>query len=196
MLIYRDHTVMADFGQSNFGQSNFGQSIFGQLCCCVTFLLWCCVVVLCGCGSCWWCGCWFGPPYVGATSISFFFSLLLPPPFRSFSLSLGVFSLNFGCFFEGRDPKMCTFGLSGCRVKPLSPPPSLPRERRKRREREKSAKFWAAHPSGHPNSGPLPFWPPPFGPIPQGPTHFFCVGALTLFAPSHPFVASPPSAPP
>ena len=48
------------------------------------------------------------------------------PKFRSFFLSprqqfhsffsLCVFSLNFGVF-EGRDPKMCTFGLSGCRVK-------------------------------------------------------------------------------
>ena len=31
---------------------------------------------------------------------------------RSFLPSLGVFSLNFGGVFEGRDPQMCTFGLS------------------------------------------------------------------------------------
>ena len=48
---------------------------------------------------------------------------------RSFLPSLGVFSLNFGGVFEGRDPQMCTFGLSGCRVKPRRPhqtgPPGL-----------------------------------------------------------------------
>ena len=36
----------------------------------------------------------------------------LPPPFSFFSLS-GVFSWNFGGVFEGWDPPMCTFGLSG-----------------------------------------------------------------------------------
>ena len=54
-----------------------------------------------------------------------------PPPdrpkFRFFSLSrhyfhsfflLGVFSWNFGGVIEGRDPQLCTFGLTGCRVKP------------------------------------------------------------------------------
>ena len=48
---------------------------------------------------------------------------------RSFLPSLGVFSLNFGGVFEDRDPKMCTFGLSDCRVKPRRPhqtgPPGL-----------------------------------------------------------------------
>ena len=48
---------------------------------------------------------------------------------RSFLPSLGVFSLNFGGVFEDRDPEMCTFGLSGCRVKPRRPhqtgPPGL-----------------------------------------------------------------------
>ena len=34
--------------------------------------------------------------------------------FRSFSLSLCVFSLNFGGFCEDRDPQMCTYELSGC----------------------------------------------------------------------------------
>ena len=57
------------------------------------------------------------------------------PKFHSFSLSLGVFSLDFGGVFEARDPQMCTFGLSGCRVKPLRP-------------------------LGHP-SGPHPSGPPP-----------------------------------
>ena len=36
-----------------------------------------------------------------------------PPTISLFVLSLGVFSLNFGGVFEGRDPQMCTFGLSG-----------------------------------------------------------------------------------
>ena len=49
-----------------------------------------------------------------------FFALFSLPPLFSFfySLSLGVFSLNFGGVFEGREPQMCTFGLSGCRVIP------------------------------------------------------------------------------
>ena len=38
-----------------------------------------------------------------------------------------VFSLFSGCrfvefWFKHRDPQMCTFGLSGCRVKPRNPP--------------------------------------------------------------------------
>ena len=58
-----------------------------------------------------------GPPSAGPPKISLFF-FPFPPPFRSFGISLGVFSLNFGGFCEDRDPHMCTFGLSGCRVKP------------------------------------------------------------------------------
>ena len=60
----------------------------------------------------------------------FFFPL--PLPFRTFSRPLGVSSLTFGGVYEGRDPQMCTFGLSGCRVKPrwlcgppLGAPPPL-----------------------------------------------------------------------
>ena len=49
--------------------------------------------------------------------ISRFFSLL-PPHFSFLFLSLGVLSWNFVGVFEGRNPEMCTFGLSGCRVKP------------------------------------------------------------------------------
>ena len=41
-----------------------------------------------------------------------------PAPIFVLSLSLGVFSLNFGGVFEGRGPQTCTFRLSGCRVKP------------------------------------------------------------------------------
>ena len=59
-------------------------------------------------------------PSSGPPKISLFF-LPLPPHFCSFCLSLGVFSLNFGSFCEDQDPQMCTFGLSGCRVKPRRP---------------------------------------------------------------------------
>ena len=47
------------------------------------------------------------------------FRVFFPSPatiFLSFFPLLGVLSLNFGGVFEGRDPEMCTFGLSGCRV--------------------------------------------------------------------------------
>ena len=49
--------------------------------------------------------------------------------FILFSLSCWSFSWNFGGVFEDRDPQMCTFGFSGCRVKPRRPhqtgPPGL-----------------------------------------------------------------------
>ena len=46
------------------------------------------------------------PPSAGPPKISGFFFSLSHPHFRSFSLSLSleVFSLNFGGVFEGRDP--------------------------------------------------------------------------------------------
>ena len=74
-----------------------------------------------------------GPPFPwtalpGPSKISLFFPLSRRK-IRSFLPSLGVFSLNFGGVFEGRDPQMCTFGLSGCRVEPRRPhqtgPPGL-----------------------------------------------------------------------
>ena len=64
-----------------------------------------------------------GPPFpwtalpLDRPKFSLFFSLSRRK-IRSFLPSLGVFSLNFGGVFEGRDPQMCTFGLSGCRVEP------------------------------------------------------------------------------
>ena len=48
------------------------------------------------------------PKMWGAQNFAFFPSR---HHFRPFCLSLGVFSWNF-CVFEGRDPQMCTFGLS------------------------------------------------------------------------------------
>ena len=80
--------------------------------------------------------CWLSPPpdSAGPPQISHYFFPFPPPIF-----ALGVFSLNFGGVFEGQDPQMCTFGLSGCRVKP---------------RRVSGRKFWASHRSG-------PTFPPP-----------------------------------
>ena len=100
--------------------------------------------------------CSFFPP----SSIFVFFSLsggregLLVSFFLS---SLGVFSLDFGGVFEGRDPQMCTFGLSKrahLRVPALQKPPNFhektPRERKNAKKKRKwggrgknSAKFCA-----------------------------------------------------
>ena len=83
------------------------------------------------------CGCWFqglvwtalpgtvlpldrpspGPPFPWTTQNFALFFSLSRRKIRSFLPSLGVFSLNFGGVFEDRDAQMCTFGLSGCRVK-------------------------------------------------------------------------------
>ena len=84
------------------------------LCCCVLLCVVCCCCVLLLCV-----GVGFEPAG----------SPLAPDPpadplrrtaqnFPLFCLSLGVFSWNFGAVFEGRDPQMCTFGLSDCHVKP------------------------------------------------------------------------------
>ena len=50
--------------------------------------------------------------------ISLFFFFLSRRKIRSFFPSLGVFSLNFGGVLKTGTLKMCTFGLSGCIVKP------------------------------------------------------------------------------
>ena len=112
--------------------------------CVVCVFVWVCVL----CGGCWFhgfrCGVsrvgvsfkvlvWScsvppGPPFPrtalppdrpspGPPKISLFFSLSRLK-IRSFLCSLGVFSWNFGGVFEGREAQMCTFGPSGCRVKP------------------------------------------------------------------------------
>ena len=79
--------------------------------CCVLLLL--CVVV-----------CWFGPspPDAGPllllrrTAQNFARCFPLPPQFRSFSLS-GCLLVEFWWCFRRPGPQICTFGLSGCRVK-------------------------------------------------------------------------------
>ena len=98
------------------------------VCCCVVLLLFCVVVVFCCIVCC--CVllcvvvcCWFAPSPPSAGP----FRRTPPPPdrppdrpkcrslvpspaprVRSFSLSLGVFSWNFGGVFEDRGPQMCT----------------------------------------------------------------------------------------
>ena len=117
---------LANLGQSNFGQSIFGLSIFVLLCvvvvCCV--VLCCCVVVCCLLlFGVVWCGppspgpLLPGPPSPEPPKISRFFSLSRHN-FHSFFPLLGVFSWNFGGVLKHQDPEKCTFGLSGCRVRP------------------------------------------------------------------------------
>ena len=89
---------------------------------------WCLLVVPVG-SACWWClfvCVWWvcsgfldpsaGPPSAGPPKIWLFF-FPFPPSFRSFCVSLGVFSWNFGGVLKRSCPEMCTFGLSGCRVR-------------------------------------------------------------------------------
>ena len=101
-------------------------------------------MIFCGCcGCCVLCvGCWPHPKTAVPRSPPPPQETPLPgprpppdrPKFRAFfALSrtililffplLGVFSLNFGCVFEGRDTQMCTFGLSGL----LCETPALPK---------------------------------------------------------------------
>ena len=107
---------------------------------------WCLLVSV---GACWWCllvlvgACWCcclcvwsvcsrflglspGPPSARPpfpwTAQNFALSFLSPAG-NFFLLSLGVFSLNFGGVFEDQGAQMCTFGLSGCSVKPRRPHP-------------------------------------------------------------------------
>ena len=115
---------------------------------CLLFLVVVCRVLLWSVGCClWWCLLLFvvvvvvrvGGVVVGLDPLAPDPFWRTPPPpdppprdrpkfraffslsrhqFRFFSLSLCVFSLNFGGFCEDRDPQLCTFGLSGCGVKP------------------------------------------------------------------------------
>ena len=111
-------------------------------CCCLFVPVgacWCLLVPVGG--ACWWCllvfvvcvcvvGVFkiFGPlprtvlPLDRPKFRSF--CSLSRPKFLSFLLSLGVFSWKSWCFSRP-GPEMCTFGLSGCRVKPQTGPPGL-----------------------------------------------------------------------
>ena len=86
---------------------------------CVMLVLCVVVVVVCVCCCCR-CGCWFGHPLPWTTlrrTAQMLFSLSCHN-IHSFFSSLGVFSWNLGGVFEDWDRQMCTFGLSGCGVKP------------------------------------------------------------------------------
>ena len=88
---------------------------------------------------------WLAPPFPGPPFPGTPFHRTAQNFARFFSL-WGVFSSNFGGVFEGRNPQICTFGLSGCRVKPAT---KIPREHTQRdtkrakrcREREKTRNF-------------------------------------------------------
>ena len=102
-----------------------------------------------------------------------------PDPMFSLSLSLGVFSFNLGCVFEGHNPQTCTFGLLGCRVKPRRPLLRLS----KGGVALRSPHPWKLPlPSGNPTLRP-PLWAPPFG-LPtfgrrrSGPPLFLGLGPL------------------
>ena len=128
-----------------------------------------------------------GPPLRWAAQK---FALFFRHNFDSFFSLSGFLSLKFGV--KRRGPQMCTFGLSGCRVKgpgasntPKNSTEGPPREREERKKivagEGKSAKFWAPHPSGPLRTLLLP--PPP---------HFFRVWGPTLGPhPSPPFRPTP-----
>ena len=167
------------------------------VCFCVVVVLCCCVVVVCVVGVL------KAPPPdpppldrppLDRPKFRSFFSLSRRK-IRSFLPSLGVFSLNFGVF-EDRDPQMCTFGLSGCRVEPRRPhqtgPPGLhtttrelqtrtferpdasnttriPRKRPKEREK-RTENCGGESEKKEQNFGPPPFGPPTVrAPHPSGP---------------------------
>ena len=153
--------------------------VCGLVCVCV--LVSVCVAV---CGVCGPEDCPFaGPPSAGppSTGPPSKISLFFPSPVLFLSFS-GVFLVDFGGVFEGRDPQMCTFGLSGCRVKP----------RRLQNEngggRGKKARNFGPLPSGPHPSGPHPSAPHPSelhssGPQPSEP-HSFDVPPLRGSIPS------------
>ena len=112
-------------------------------------------VVVLGCCGC----CWFGLPSAGPPSTgpplrrtAQNFALFLPFP-ATVSLFLclsGCLLVEFWWCFDSRNPEMCTFELSGCRVKPRRPHQTGPHRKSETvaGKGRKSAKFWASHPSG------------------------------------------------
>ena len=140
-------------------------------------------------------------------------ALFFPSPATIFilSLSFGVLSLNIGgVFLKAGNPEMCTFGLSGCRVKPrlflgrrgftrqpeiskraplralvLQTPPKFHEEdtqRETKRGRGREREKNAKFQAPHP-SGPHPSGPHPFGPPPFGARFFMGLGP-TLWGPN------------
>ena len=98
-------TEETDFGQSLFGDrgcpANFGQSQFRP----IHFWIWCVS----------WPNGWgptkIGPRRVGAQNFALF--SVSRSHFRSFCVSLGVFSWLFGCVWKRRGRQMFTFGVLG-----------------------------------------------------------------------------------
>ena len=165
-----------DFGQTKFGQTEF--DLLCVMCCVLSVCVWCvlCVVVVCAVwrghlfhGFMEWsfrCGCWFrglvldrpspGPPPFPRTAQNFcsFFSLSRRK-IRSFLPLWESFRGILVVFFEGRDPRMCTFGVLWlfCETPAAPKPPGRP------------PPFGPQPPSAPTFSG---FGPPPFGPHPSG----------------------------
>ena len=106
--------------------------------------------------------------------------------------------------FEGRDPQMCTFGLSGCRVKPRrgrrlhtsAPAPQTPpkfHERTPEREEKnefcggrvkKKREIFGLPPFWSPPFWAKPFWPKPFWPPPFEPPLLGSMGPHPLHPPT------------
>ena len=179
------------------------------MCWCVCFavcllFLWlfvvCCVSWgVCGCGSC---GYWFGSPLDSPPpdrpKFRSFFSVS-HHQFRSFSLSLCVFSLNFGGFCEDRDVHVWALGLwcetpaaSGqLRLRELQtctfdgPGASKLHQKTTRTHTvsEKKSETGGGRRKKREILGPPPFGAPPFGAPPFGASFFLGLGPT--LGPSH-----------
>ena len=109
-------------------------------------------------------------PSAGPPKISLFFFSLSPSQFSFFLLSLAGPS---GLHTTAREPKRGHFRAPALQKhhqnSTKGPPKREKKERKMWRERKKSAKCWASHPSGPHPSGPHPSGPHPSGPHPSGP---------------------------
>ena len=144
-----------------------------------------CCVVVCRCGVCSrfsWVRPRFGrsprlplsrTPLRRTTQNSAFF-FPLSPPFSLVlsSLSWGGLLVEFWWCLKRRDPQMCTFGLSGCRVKPRRLLPNVKNNFTIFAPQKKSLEHTEI---------PREDAPPPSGPTPLGP-HFFWVVVCAVCA--------------
>ena len=96
----------------------------------------------------------------------------LPPPFRSFCVSLGVFSWNFGGVFEGQNPQNVD-GPGASNTTKIPPPFGAPTLR---------GPPFGAPPFGvHPSGPPAPFGATPLGVHPSGPKRVLVLPCFSLF---------------
>ena len=193
---------MAAFGQTAFGQNRIWPELvflvfWTRLCCVVSVCVVCCVgclqlcvwcVVCCVFGGClqdfwwvslqdyWWVSSRFleplrwTPPSAGLPQISLsFFSLSRRKCHSFFSLWGGLL-----VEFWWRGAQMCTFGLSGCRVKPRRRFKPHQNSTRRPPEREERMKF----PAGERKKARI------FGPPTLRAPHLFWVRAPTPPAPT------------